>query len=410
MEQSSIKYHRILNLILAVFIFLAIISLLTSFVFNQNFFEKHISQEKLIGEHLEMRINIFQKQMFYLTIFFSFIGLLTWIFRKKILKFLCVHPKFLINLTVLLITLIGIFLVGEMLIRMFFSEKIYNEYTNGPGSVKLLNNIDYNLLGYRDIEHHTAKDEHVYRILFLGDSFTFGSGIKNLEDTYPKLIEKMLNIEYDSIKVEAVIFAKEGYSVLDELNALKRKGLSFEPDLIILGYFLNDAEEKGSKKGYEDLLYAHYIIPYELGDLMYKYSLFYYFLESRLKKMIGSRKSYEDYIEHLYSDSNPYFKQHKKDLEELIKIANTNKIPLLVIMIPSPGVDFKDYPYLKINKYIQEISESNRVSYLDLLPYFQEYEPKDIRISLFDAHMNELGHKIMAYAVLDYLQKNSLLA
>ena len=40
--------------------------------------------------------------------------------------------------------------------------------------------IRYNKHGYRDYEYSLKKSEDVFRILVIGDSQTFGSGIKNL--------------------------------------------------------------------------------------------------------------------------------------------------------------------------------------------------------------------------------------
>ena len=41
-----------------------------------------------------------------------------------------------------------------------------------------------------------------------------------------------MNKKYGYSKIETIVFAKSGYSTLDELNVLKEKGLKFNPDLI----------------------------------------------------------------------------------------------------------------------------------------------------------------------------------
>ena len=56
--------------------------------------------------------------------------------------------------------------------------------------------IKINSMGLRDYEHKNGKDPLTFRILVLGDSFTFGLGV-NLEESYPKVLETMLNKNND---------------------------------------------------------------------------------------------------------------------------------------------------------------------------------------------------------------------
>lgn len=403
--------NKLLNCILIILFLLAILSFFISYTFDANFVEKYIDEDNRIGEHVKPRVEIFQKQMLCLSVFFGFAGLLLLTFKKNTLNYLNKNPKFLTNILLLLLIMVILFSLGEILSRTLFSERIYKEYTNGPGAAEYLSKIKYNSLGYRDTEHDITKPQDTYRILFLGDSLTFGFGIENFEATYPELIQNELNKKNNPKKAETIILAKRGYSTLDELKALKETGLKYDPDLIIVGYFLNDAEGYGSRTGYENMFYSHYTIPYELGSILYRHSFFYYFLESRIKNIItnlGFGKNNIDYTKHLYSNSNPYFQQHKKDLEEIIHISNERKIPVIITVIP-PLENLKEYPYTEIHTQIKGISEPNGAYFLDLLPYFKLYDPAEVRVSLMDAHMNELGHKITSDAIIAYLQEKQLL-
>lgn len=405
------KPLKILNFLLILFFLISIISILISFIFNVDFVEKYIDRDNRIGDHVKTRIALFQTQMFYLSCVFGFIGILALAFKRRILKFLHLHPEILTNLIFLLFIILILFSIGELSMRIFFHEKIYQEYGHGPEKSEFLKKIEYNSLGYRDVEHDLAKEKDTYRILFLGDSFTLGSGIESIENIYPKLIQTKLNENYGDDKFETIILAKSGYSTLDELKALKEVGLKFNPDLIIIGYYLNDAEGENSRKGYENMFYSHYLIPYELGNILYRHSFFYYFLESRLKNIIVSKgfgKNNIDYTQHLYSNSNPYFQQHEKELKEMIGLSNKNGIPIVIVMIPSLEI-LEDYPHENIHQYIKSISESNDAYFLDLLPYFKNYNLDELRLSFMDTHMSESGHKITADKILTYLQEYTIL-
>lgn len=52
--------------------------------------------------------------------------------------------------------------------------------------------VRINSRGFRDYEYTIEKPQNTYRIIVLGDSFTFGLGVE-LNETYPKLLEESIN-------------------------------------------------------------------------------------------------------------------------------------------------------------------------------------------------------------------------
>jgi len=55
--------------------------------------------------------------------------------------------------------------------------------------------ITANNLGFRDVEIKNKDTDHEYRIIAVGDSFTFGHGIAETYGTYPKRLEQLLNTD-----------------------------------------------------------------------------------------------------------------------------------------------------------------------------------------------------------------------
>jgi hypothetical protein len=70
--------------------------------------------------------------------------------------------------------------------------------------------IERNSFNYRDLEHEIAKSPDVFRILILGDSQTVGQGIDNLEDTWPKKLESLLNSNLPKKRFEIINSADQG--------------------------------------------------------------------------------------------------------------------------------------------------------------------------------------------------------
>ena len=100
-------------------------------------------------------------------------------------------------------------------------------------------NVSLNSLGYRDFEYSRERPKNTFRILMLGDSMTFGSGIDKISDTYPKQLEVLLNKDSKQ-KFEVINTAYPGYNTDSQLYDLYIKGFNFQPDMVFIGYYHND--------------------------------------------------------------------------------------------------------------------------------------------------------------------------
>lgn len=305
------------------------------------------------------------------------------------------------NITLLVSAFILFFLMGEIFLRLFFSSMINSEYGHGPGAANFMKDINYNSWGYRDVEHTISKPNDTFRVVIMGDSFTFGHGIKNPEDVYSRLLQEKLDRRYGYGNFEVINLAKGGYSTIDEVRILNDLALNLSPDVLVLGYYINDAEGPGSRVGFEEIYAPTCLLPWKLGSMLYSRSYMYYFIESRIKDLCTNPKV-KDYHNHLYSDSNPFFKQHKILLGQFILTAGDNRIRVVVLNIPALQ-DFESYDFYFVNDYIENITASNNAAYIDLLPYFSVYDEDELRVSFMDGHMNELGHNITSGVLFDFL-------
>jgi len=108
---------------------------------------------------------------------------------------------------------------------------------------------DYHIVtnadGFRDKSYSIKKPENVFRIVILGDSITFGSGIEENRDVYHYVLEEMFHnadLPHD-MKVEVIAAAVPGYDLYTELSMLKEKCLKYDPDLVMFAYCLNDMRD-----------------------------------------------------------------------------------------------------------------------------------------------------------------------
>jgi lysophospholipase L1-like esterase len=80
------------------------------------------------------------------------------------------------------------------------------------------------------------------RVLFLGDSVTFGYRIARWNDTFPFLADSLAS-RTDSVEIETVNLSVEGYSQWQEAIVMQSEGARYQPDLVVLGFVLNDVTE-----------------------------------------------------------------------------------------------------------------------------------------------------------------------
>jgi len=94
----------------------------------------------------------------------------------------------------------------------------------------------YNDDGLHDSQNYsTEKQNNVYRIITLGDSFTYGLFVET-KDNWTEVLEKKLNekqICKNIDKFEIINLGVEGYDIEYESERYGQKGQKYNPDLVI---------------------------------------------------------------------------------------------------------------------------------------------------------------------------------
>lgn len=112
-------------------------------------------------------------------------------------------------------------------------------WVNRPGSSSRIANeyLDYrveiNAAGLRDDDHPYAKKDGLLRICLLGDSTSWGWGVEE-DESFAFLVEHAF------ADLEVVNLAVPGYSTDQELFVLETEGAKYAPDIVLLGFVLND--------------------------------------------------------------------------------------------------------------------------------------------------------------------------
>jgi lysophospholipase L1-like esterase len=282
------------------------------------------------------------------------------------------------------------------------SEFRLNYESNPRGYFDAQNGLTYHLNNYglRGPDIAPEKPEGVFRIIVLGDSFTFGEGVK-WEDTFTYQLEQILR-ERVSPKIEVLNFGTSSWSTSDETTYLEQVGVQFQPDLVLNVYVLNDANYAGGLDMWEN-----FRAKYEAtGWLKHSY-LFSFAYATIAQQMIGRAYSQEMVNSALQDqaawDASFHFLQKGDGIAKGVDAAYA------VIIFPFLYQLDENYPFAVLHQKISDFTQSVNIPTLDLLPAFSGQPYAALWAHPSDQHPNEIGHRLAAEAIANFLIEKELL-
>jgi len=315
----------------------------------------------------------------------------------------------LINSGLVLIAILAFVFTAELCARIFYPRLAdynmemwrYAAYGKIPGNSARLSHkhrpgasfrnlygvsVDINSKGLRDREYEYAKPSGCRRILAIGDSITFGWGV-DADQTYPKLLEEKLNLRKDPWTWQVINAGVGNYQIADELEFLKAEGLKYDPDIIVLGYFIDDAK----------------INPRIQPCFLKAHSYLYGFITAHINNILvrwNDNMHFYNYYQGLYAPGSGSRKNFERCAAELKKIAADKNIPVFVALIPELH-RLDGYPFQNIHDYVsQQFSGQPKIKILDLLPYFDKaVPPEKYWVSKEDQHHNAMAQRIIMEAI-----------
>lgn len=227
------------------------------------------------------------------------------------------------------------------------------------------------------------KPKNTFRIVTLGDSFTFGQFV-DTADNWTELLEDSLNNNSCGglKKIEVINLGMSGYDVLFATTKFKLRGAKYDPDLVV--WLLNE--------------HNFYNMPQ-----LYKTRF-----EELDKEMTGEEKQREE-------RKGNFFPAWNRALDEIQKKYKTNSI-----------IEQENAAFYELSKYYSKpiVFIINNVTprFIGLLKIFKNFrkDPTFINNELIhmdnypkfrhpDSHPNKDGHIFIARHIYQYLTENKLI-
>jgi len=255
--------------------------------------------------------------------------------------------------------------------------------------------VSTNSHGLRDREYTEEKPKDVYRIVMLGDSTTFGWGVAE-SDTTAKILEQALNsADVPGHRRFEVLNAGVGnYGTVQEYTHYLTYDRAFHPDLVILEYFINDAEP----------------VPVERNPGLLGKSYLLAFVISRYDSMMrftGRRPNWKEYYAGLYRDDNPGLEGAEKALTSLATTTRDDRTQLLVTILPELHEINESYPFTSEQQKIKDVLASNRVPVIDLIDGLRGHGPESsLWVTPADDHPNRKANTLIVAQELPWILQN----
>lgn len=298
------------------------------------------------------------------------------------------------NLLVTLLLLSVVVLVGELYVRYGYDT------TDSFGLTRT--NADWferhwktNSDGFRDSEEYfpqIAPDHR--RVSFVGDSFTAGHGVPDVEDRFANRLRAALT------GVEVHALARPGWDTGTHLEVVQFLGNNgYGEDLVVLVYCLNDIADIIPE--WQQVLHRIYKAP--RPGFLVRNSYLFNLLDARLRAAREPQiADYYGIVRKGYNSGHWITQQQRLAMiEQSVTDAGGR---LLVVTFPFLHAIDGNYRYADVHEQLDRFWADRNVPHLDLLETFASESAEDLIVSAHDVHPNEHAHAMAAQAIEEFLQ------
>ena len=258
------------------------------------------------------------------------------------------------------------------------------QYTWG----RLVENNEY---GFRERSFSTPKPPGTYRIMVLGDSFTWGVGLA-AEERYTAIAEELLKETSFDLEFEVLNFGISGLPTTAERDILREYGSRVDPDLVVVGFCYNDPQQRGEHYWNERLEFGRtnfawrvvnrirlYLriagLPY-VADLLRHASY-------AAAEQAGLIPTWQSILQRSYGPSSEDWRAFVRALQDIKDMSDEMDLPAPVFAVLSHGRHSSDYeePTGHLNQVLAWDHQAEQAAReVGFVAYNHEHEiPREIR-------------------------------
>jgi hypothetical protein len=231
------------------------------------------------------------------------------------------------------------------------------------------------------------RDGSRFRIMVVGDSFTYGAGIDRYW-TYPEQLARALGRDY---AVEVLNLGISGHGSEDVYATVRRFLSQLTPDLVIYGVCLNDFLPSGA----EEHLRYRFPIPEEIEQFLTRRTRVGRLVQNRYGALLLRLGLRSDFYSDLLTDleaRSAHFGRAVGDMNALVTALGLPPVIALVLdqfpQVNGPG--------WQLAMEAERQMRAAGMTVIDSRPYYRQFDGRRFTVSRWEAHPNEEAHAIFA--------------
>jgi lysophospholipase L1-like esterase len=279
--------------------------------------------------------------------------------------------------------------------RISDNPRIGHEHRPNADALLMGTRVTTNSAGFRGEEIPLEKRPGSTRIMMLGDSVLFGWGA-NQDQTVSARLERRWRTA--GRNVEVINTGVGNYNTTMEVEFFLTRGHRYKPDIVVLNYFINDAEP----------------IPRYDYSWMEQVSAAWVFYGSRLDVVgrelrLGQQTDWRSYYRDLYTPGGRGdWPAAEASIRKLAAFCRENGIKFLMVNYPEIRV-LSPYPFPEVQSRLATLASELGAPYLDLLDSVRDEVPSKLWVTPPDPHPNDYAHGLFAKAIAEWVEREKFL-
>jgi hypothetical protein len=292
-------------------------------------------------------------------------------------------------------------LLMEVVLRYWFDVGINNityyrsnfyGYYNVPDQsvIRRNNNINLDHLGNRNPRNHNFENS---KIIFLGDSITYGGSVVDDSQIFTYLIGNKLNYKYLNI-------SSNGWGIINMINFLEYNNFYKENSIYIITC-IDDCFTRNLRR----LEQNFFSTKKDIAALIFFFRYFYYhFFFDENDSVFNIDKNFKNNI-----------KTIEKSIQEISQLKlKLNSINSKLIVLHSPDLKYlsrlitkETDQDLQYTDYILDLLSKENINFYSIAKRFEDKELSNYKRFYFDSvHLNKEGHQLYSKIITEIINEN----
>lgn len=250
-----------------------------------------------------------------------------------------------------------------------------------------------NSLGHRDSEWVEEKPPGVRRIAFVGDSFTYGWGIDDVEDRFTNILQQRFDVRSPD-RIEVMNVAWGAWDTQQQIRWIARMIEDYSVDEVVLCYLPNDIEKiLPVTKDFDPFQPPRTSLIRTDSSFLLDYLFYRLYAPS-----VPSVFNHFDWLADGFHNPRTW-QEHQTDLGRMISLCRDAGVTLRVAILPFLLTSGNRYDAREIHGLVRRFFSENHVPVVDLLPVIEGQNPVDLTVNAHDHHPNASANQRFADAI-----------